>query len=297
MTTASARVRLAFSPDSDDIFMFWALLNGKVDPEGLEFVAERADTETLNQRASQADVDVIAVSMARYAAIADKYLLLPHGASVGRGYGPIVVAAPGTPGTEGTGPEGLAALRGKRIAIPGVNTTAFLVLRLLLAEFEPVVVPIVPYARVFESLRAHEVDAALLIHEGRLTYEREGFARVADMGEGWAALTGGLPLPLGGNAIRRGLGDEAIAKISRLSRASIVWALDHREEVMDALVAAETRKDVVVDRALLDRYLTMYANDDTLELPPDGRQAVTELFTRGHAAGFFPSPPPVAFAP
>ena len=150
---------------------------------------------------------------------------------------------------------------------------------------------------MFAALRAHEVDAALLIHEGRLTYEREGFAKVADMGEGWAALTGGLPLPLGGNAIRRGLGEEAIAKISRLSRASIEWALEHRDEVIDALIAAETRKDVVVDRALLDRYLTMYANADTLDLPPDGRKAVQELFARGHAAGFFPEAPPVAFAP
>jgi 1,4-dihydroxy-6-naphthoate synthase len=290
-STASARVRLAFSPDSDDIFMFWALLHGKVDPEGLEFVAERADTETLNQRATRADVDVIAVSMARYGAIADHYLLLPHGASVGRGYGPIVVAAPGTEG------GGLASFAGKRIAIPGVNTTAYLVLRLLLPQFEPVVVPITPYARVFEALRAHEVDAALLIHEGRLTYEREGFAKVADMGEGWAALTGGLPLPLGGNAIRRGLGEATIAKVSRLSKASIAWALDHRDEVMDALLAEETRKDVVMDRALLDRYLTMYANADTLELPEDGRRAVVELFSRGHAAGFFPRAPPIAFAP
>ncbi len=290
-STASARVRLAFSPDSDDIFMFWALLHGKVDPEGLEFVAERADTETLNRRAMRADVDVIAVSMARYGAIADNYLLLPHGASVGRGYGPIVVAPPGTES------GGLASFAGKRIAIPGVNTTAYLVLRLLLATFEPVVVPISPYARVFEALRAGEVDAALLIHEGRLTYEREGFAKVADMGEGWAALTGGLPLPLGGNAIRRGLGEETIAKVSRLSRASIAWALEHRDEVMDALLAEETRKDVVIDRALLDRYLTMYANADTLELPEDGRRAVVELFTRGHAAGFFPEAPPIAFAP
>lgn len=271
-------IRLAFSPDSDDIFMFWALLNGKVDAEGLAFVAERADTETLNLRAARGDVDVIAVSMARYAAIADDYLLLPHGASVGRGYGPVVVAPPATA-------RSLAAYEGARIGVPGLRTTAYLVLRLLLPRFEAIVLPISPYARVFEALRTGEVDAALLIHEGRLTYEREGFARVTDIGEGWAALTGGLPLPLGGNAIRRGLGDALVAKVSRLCRASIAWALAHRDEVIDALLAAESRSDVALDRAMLDRYLAMYANDDTLDLPDDGRRAVGELFTRARAAG------------
>jgi len=268
-------IRLAFSPDSDDIFMFWALLNGKIDPEGLTFVHERADTETLNERAARADVDVIAVSMARYASIANDYLLLPHGASVGRGYGPVVVASK---------PRALRDLEGARIGVPGLRTTAYLVLRLLLPRFEAVVLPISPYARVFEALRSGEVDAALLIHEGRLTYEREGFARVADIGEEWSALTG-LPLPLGGNAIRRGLGDATIAKVSRLCRASIAWALEHRDVVIDALLAAETRDDVRLDRAMLDRYLTMYANADTLDLPADGKRAVAELFARAHAAG------------
>ena len=281
-------IRLAFSPDSDDIFMFWALLNGKIDPEGITFSHERADTETLNERAARGDVDVIAVSMARYAGIADDYLLLPHGASVGRNYGPVVVA---------TAARSLASLEGARIGVPGLRTTAYLTLRLLLPRFDAIVLPISPYARVFEALRTREVDAALLIHEGRLTYEREGFARVADIGEGWSALTGGLPLPLGGNAIRRALGPELVAKVSRLCKSSIAWALAHRDEVIDALLAVESRGDVGLDRAMLDRYLAMYANEDTLDLPADGRRAVSELFTRARAAGLIDRDVRVEWAP
>lgn len=280
-------ISLAFSPDSDDIFMFWPLLHGKVDTEGLAFTHERADTETLNARADRGDVDVIAVSMARYASIADKYLLLPHGASVGRNYGPVVVA---------NAQKELASLAGKRIGVPGLRTTAYVTLRLLLPDFEPVVLPISPYARAFEAVRSGEVQAALLIHEGRLTYEREGFAKVCDIGEGWHALTG-LPLPLGGNAIRRGLGDAMVAKVSRLCRASIAWSLAHRDEVMTALLAEESRDDVKLDRAMLDRYLAMYANDDTLDMKPDARDGVRELFRRARAVSLLPGEGAIEFAP
>jgi 1,4-dihydroxy-6-naphthoate synthase len=280
-------ITLAFSPDSDDIFMFWPLLHGKVDPEGLVFSHERADTEALNARADRGDVDVIAVSMARYASIADTYLLLPHGASVGRGYGPVVVA---------NQPVTLASLAGKRIGVPGLRTTAYATLRLLLPDFEAVVLPISPYARAFEAVRGGEVDAALLIHEGRLTYEREGFAKVCDIGEGWQALTG-LPLPLGGNAIRRGLGDALVRKVSRLCRASIAWSLAHRDDVMTALLAEESRSDVKLDRVMLDRYLTMYANADTLDMPSDARDGVRELFRRARAAGWLEGSGDVEFAP
>jgi 1,4-dihydroxy-6-naphthoate synthase len=282
-------IRLAFSPDSDDIFMFWPLLTGKIDTEGLTFTHERADTETLNLRAERADIDVLAMSIARYAAVSDNYLLLPHGASIGRGYGPVVVAPKAI-----TVPE----LVGKRIGIPGLKTTAYLVLCLLLAsEFEHVVLPINPYARVFEALRGGEVDAALLIHEGRLTYEREGFERVLDIGEGWAKLTGGLPLPLGGNAIRRDLGAPLVAQVSRLCQQSIEWALDHRDEVIDALLAAETRDDVALDRAMLDKYLAMYANEDTRRMPDDAKRAVVELFDRAKTAGLMAANAIVDFAP
>jgi 1,4-dihydroxy-6-naphthoate synthase len=276
-------IRLSFSPDSDDIFMFWALLNGKVDSEGLSFVADRADTETLNTRAEGGagaeSADVIAVSIAQYARVAKDYLLLPHGMSVGRGYGPVVVAL-----EERT----LASLAGKRIGVPGLRTTAYLVLKLLLPDFEPVVVPIAPYARSFEVLRAREVEAALLIHEGRLFYEREGTKKVVDIGEAWRDATSGLPLPLGGNAIRRDLGPELVAKVSRICRTSIRWALDNKDEVARALLAAETRADVGLDAASLDRYLAMYANADTLDAPADVRRALDELFTRGRAAGLIP---------
>jgi 1,4-dihydroxy-6-naphthoate synthase len=274
-------IRLAFSPDSDDIFMFWALLAGKIDPEGLAFVAERADTETLNTRAAAVELDVVAVSIARYPAIARDYLLLRHGMSVGRGYGPVVVAASA---------RDLGSLEGARIGVPGLKTTAYLVLRLLLPRFEPVVVPISPYSLPFDAVRSGQVDAALLIHEGRLTYEREGFACVCDLGEGWSKATGGLPLPLGGNAIRRGLGPELVAKVSRLCQASIAWALENREEAMRALLGEESRGDLALDRALLDRYLAMYANTDTLTVPDDVRRAIEEMYTRAHAAGLLSAP-------
>jgi 1,4-dihydroxy-6-naphthoate synthase len=286
--TTTDPIRLAFSPDSDDIFMFWPLLNGKVDCEGLSFVADRADTETLNRRAERAEADVIAVSIAQYARVAKDHLLLPHGMSVGRGYGPVVVAL-----EERT----LASLAGKRVGVPGLRTTAYLVLRLLLAEFEPVVVPIAPYARSFEALRSGEVDAALLIHEGRLFYEREGTRKVVDLGEAWHEASSGLPLPLGGNAIRRALGPARIEQVSRVCRESIRWALAHKDEVARALLSAETRADVGLDAASLDRYLTMYANSDTLDAPADVRQALEVLFERGRAAGLIPADVRVELAP
>jgi 1,4-dihydroxy-6-naphthoate synthase len=280
-------VRLAFSPDSDDLFMFWPLLHGKIDTRGLSFVYDRADTETLNERAARAEVDVIAVSIARYAELTDDYLLLPHGASVGRGYGPVVI---------GRAPESLADLDRHRIGVPGLHTTAYLALRLLLPRFEPKVIPISPFTLCFDAVRSGDVDAALLIHEGRLTYERQGFFKVVDLGEAWSRMTGGLPLPLGGNVIRRGLGEAQIALVSRLCRESIAWALGHREEVITEILGNDPRPDVGLDRSLLDRYLTMYANQDTLELAPDAREAVAELFRRAVKAGLLARTPKVEFA-
>jgi 1,4-dihydroxy-6-naphthoate synthase len=273
------KIHLAFSPDSDDLFMFWPLLQGKLDTGDLTFTHERADTEALNERAARGDVDVIAVSIARYATLTDKYLLLPHGASVGRGYGPVVVAEQ---------PLALDALEGRRIGVPGLHTTAYLTLRLLLPRFDAKVVPISPYRRAFDAVRSGEVDAALLIHEGRLTYTREGFFNVVDLGEAWAKMSGGLPLPLGGNVIRRGLGAELVRRISSLCRESIAWSLAHREEVMTALLAHETRADLALDRDMLDRYLAMYANDDTGSFAPDARAAVDELFARASSVGLLP---------
>jgi 1,4-dihydroxy-6-naphthoate synthase len=269
-------LRLAFSPDSDDLFMFWPLLHGRVDTGRYRFEHERIDTQSLNRRAMDGDLDVVAISIATYPAVAKEYLLLPHGGSVGRGYGPVVVAPRAAP---------LASFTGRSIAVPGEGTTAYLVLRLLLPQFRPVFLPIQPYDRVFRALRDSEVEAALLIHEGRLTYEKEGFARVAELGEAWGELTSGLPLPLGGNVIRRSLGAETIADVSALLRQGIRYALTHREELIGELLAAETRADVKLDRAMIDRYLAMYANEDTLEYPADARRAVQELFARGSRAG------------
>jgi 1,4-dihydroxy-6-naphthoate synthase len=280
-------IRLAFSPDSDDIFMFWALLHGKVPHPGFRFEVVRHDTETLNAMADRDEIDVLAMSIARWASVADRWLLLPHGASVGRGYGPVVVA---------NAARSLASLRGARVGVPGLRTTAYAVLRVLLPEFEPVVIPIAPYAKSFEAVRSGDVAAALLIHEGRLTYEREGFALVTDIGAAWSELTG-LPLALGGNAIRRGLGEATIARVSELCRQSIGWALAHRDELMTALLAEEERPDLALDRALLDRYLEMYANEDTREMKDDVKRGIRELFARAHAAGVLAVAREPEFAP
>jgi 1,4-dihydroxy-6-naphthoate synthase len=270
------RIRLAFSPDSDDLFMFWPLLAGKVASEGLVFEAERADTETLNARAAAHDLDVVAISIATWPSIAERYALLQHGMSVGRNYGPVLVASRA---------RDLASLRGARIGVPGLGTTAYMVLRLILSEFSPVVVPITPYACAFDVLRKGDVEAVLLIHEGRLTFEREGVVLVRDLGEAWAEMTGGLPLPLGANAVRRALGHEVMTRVSRACRASIAWALDHRDEMLRAILERESRVDIGLDRALLDRYLEMYANSDTMDAPPDVRRSIQELYTRAHASG------------
>jgi 1,4-dihydroxy-6-naphthoate synthase len=283
-----APIRLAYSPDSDDAFMFWALAHGRIDTGGLRFVHARADTEALNQAAQSALApDVSAVSIHQYAYLTSDYLLLPHGGSVGVGYGPALVSL---------APRTLTSLIGSRVGVPGLRTTAYLVLRLLLPEFEPVIVPVAPFSRAYEAVRSGEVDAALLIHEGRLLYEQEGFSRVCELGEAWAALTG-LPLPLGGNVIRRALGPERVAQVSGILRESIAWALAHREEVLQSLLANEQRSAVPRDRALFDRYLAMYANQDTLDYGEQGRTAIAELLRRGHAAGVIPQLVQPEFAP
>lgn len=286
--TQSAEIRVAYSPDADDAFMFWALVHRRIDTEGLDFVWQRADTEALNRGAENTGApDVSAVSIHQYAYLTDRYLLLPHGGSVGVGYGPVVVAK-----------RALAfdQLSGLKIGVPGLRTTAYLVLRLLIPKFEAVVLPVAPFRRVFAALDAGEVDASLLIHEGRLLYEREGLHCALDIGEAWQHLTT-LPLPLGGNVIARSLGPERIARVSRVLRESIRYALQHRDEVLAALVGAETREGVPREPALFDRYLAMYANEDTLDYGPIGRRAIADLLDRGHAAGVIPHAVHVEFAP
>jgi len=280
-------ISLAYSVDADDAFMFHALATGAVDARGLTFFPRRGDTAWLNGLAEAGSTDVVAISAGAYPRVADRYLLLPHGASVGRGFGPVVVAKR---------PMTLAELAGRRVAIPGLSTTAFLVLRLMQPAVVPVVVPITPFSRVFETLDRGEVDAALLIHEGRLLFESRGCAAVAELGEWWLRETG-LPLPLGVNVIRRDLGEQTIALVSDVLRAAIVYALDHRDEVIRA-IASEKRGDAALSESgLLDRYLGMYANDDTRTMAPDVRQAIDVLFDRAATAGLLPAGCRVTWAP
>jgi 1,4-dihydroxy-6-naphthoate synthase len=253
----------------------------------LTFTHRRGDTAWLNGLAEAGGADVVAVSAGAYPRIADKYLLLPHGASVGRGFGPVVVAKQSL---------SLADLAGRRVAIPGLSTTAFMVLRLMQPAVVPVVVPIAPFSRVFEALDSGEVDAALLIHEGRLIFRERGYVAVAELGEWWLAETG-LPLPLGVNVVHRALGGETIALVSQVLHAAIAYALDHRDEVI-RFIAGESRGDAALaDTALLDRYLAMYANDDTRGMAKDARQALDVLFTRAAAAGILPARCSVEWAP
>lgn len=280
-------IRLAFSPDSDDAFMFWALLEQRIDTDGLRFEHRRDDTQMLNDVAEQDTApDVTAVSIHQYAYLTDRYLLLPHGGSVGSGYGPVVVA---------TRPLQPDQLRGARIGVPGLRTTGYLALRLLLPEFEPVIVPVAPFQRAFDAVRSGEVDAVLMIHEGRLLYEREGLHCVVEIGEAWQQRTG-LPLPLGGNVIRRDLGETCVARVSEVLRRSIAWALEHRDEVLEALLQQEARPGVPRDRAMFDRYLAMYANGDTLDYGPVGRRAIETLLRQGYEAGVIPHEPHIEFA-
>jgi 1,4-dihydroxy-6-naphthoate synthase len=277
---APTSISLAYSVDADDAFMFHALRTGQVAEPGFVFTHRRADTAALNQMAVDGAADVIAISTGAYPRVADRYQLLPHGASVGRGFGPVVVARH---------PLDPAALAGKRVGIPGLTTTAWMVLRMIAPRAEPVVIPIVPFARIFEALDEGAIDAALLIHEGRLIYPERGLHLVVDLGVWWQEQVG-LPLPLGVNVIRRALGGGPIAALSGVLRRSIAWALGHRQELIAALVA-EDRGDAALARpALVDHYLSLYANADTAEMPEDARRGVRALFARARAAGILGLP-------
>lgn len=281
-------ISLAYSVDADDAFMFHAVRAGLIDTRGLTFTHRRADTAELNRLAlapgeniagagPRADLplDVLAISAGVYPRVAAHYQLLPHGASVGRGFGPVVVARR---------PMDAAALAGARVGIPGLTTTAWLVLRLIQPAALPLEIPIVPFGRIFEALEGGEIDAALLIHEGRLLYPQRGLHKVVDLGEWWLGETG-LPLPLGVNVIRRGLGGDRIRAVSAILRESIQFALDHRDQLIAALAEEDRGDKKLSDRALLDEYLNLYANDDTLAFAPDARHATAVLFQRARQAG------------
>ena len=265
-------IRVAHSPDSDDAFMFCALATGKLNTGDFRFTHTLEDIESLNQKALRGVYEVTAVSIHAYAYISRRYALLSSGASMGDRYGPIVVAREaGTP----------AALRGKKIAVPGLMTTAFLTLKLFQPDFQPVVIP---FDQIISAVLQGRADAGLLIHEGQLTYAREGLHKVIDMGEWWHALTG-LPLPLGGNAIRRDLGEDGMKKVARLLKESIQYALDHRQEALE--YALQYARDL--DSAQADRFVGMYVNMRTLDYGEEGRRAVALLLDRACEAGIIPT--------
>ena len=271
-------IHVAHSPDSDDAFMFYALAEGLVETDGITYVHELQDIETLNQRAMRAELEVTAVSIHAYASLTDRYALLTSGASMGDRYGPRLVSR--TPATR-------ADMRGKRIAIPGPLTSAYLALRLYEPDFEPV---FTPFDKIEDAVVDGDVDFGLLIHEGQLTFGERGLHLVADMGEWWFQETG-LPLPLGGNVIRKDLGLPLMQMISRHLRDSIAYGLQHRQKALDHAM----RFARGLDRAKADTFVGMYVNDWTLDYGDRGRSAIREFLGRGVAAGFIPKTVTVEF--
>jgi 1,4-dihydroxy-6-naphthoate synthase len=269
----SREITVAHSPDSDDAFMFYGLATNKVRVPGLRFTHTLCDIETLNQKAREGSgvYDVTAISFHAYPYIQENYALLPSGGSVGDGYGPMVVANKTYSQSE---------IKRKRIAVPGTLTTACLVLRLFAPGIET---DVVPFDEIIPEVLEGKHEAGLIIHEGQLTYDKSGLHRVVDLGKWWHKVTG-LPLPLGGNAIRRSLGPEVISSVSNALRESIQYALDHREEAL--AYAMQFARDL--DTQLADKFVGMYVNERTLDYGSDGREAVRRLLDMGHTAGIIP---------
>jgi 1,4-dihydroxy-6-naphthoate synthase len=273
------KITVAHSPDSDDAFMFFGLASGAVETHGIEVDQVLSDIETLNRAAFEGRYEVTAVSFHAFAHLVDKYALLPHGASMGDGYGPIVVGRQG----------GATRVKGTRIAIPGTLTTAYLTLRLYEPDFEYMVVP---FDQIQQAVLDGSAEAGLLIHEGQLTYAEEGLTKIVDLGEWWAAHTGGLPLPLGGNIIRRDLGPQTIAKVSKMLHDSIAYALSHRDEAVEYAIQFGRG----LDRARTDKFVGMYVNNLTLSYGERGRLAVERLLGDAYQHGLIPQPVPIEFA-
>jgi 1,4-dihydroxy-6-naphthoate synthase len=272
-------IRLGHSPDPDDAFMFWGLASGEVDPGRFEFEHVLRDIQTLNEWALESRLEVSALSLASYPLVQERYVLLPHGASMGSGYGPVVVSREELPA---------GSLREVEIAVPGAMTTAYLVLRMFLGDtfrYREV-----PFDRIIEEVASGRARAGLLIHEGQLTYETEGLKKVVDLGEWWLLDTG-LPLPLGANVARRDLGANTLFELSRVLRESIQAGLDNREEAMEYAL----RFGRGLDSALADRFVGMYVNELTCDYGEEGREAVRELLTRAEAMGAYEQPVRVEF--
>lgn len=267
------RIRIAHSPDSDDAFMFYALTKGLLDDSGLAVTHELHDIETLNRAAFDGTYEITALSIHAYAYLADRYLLMPSGASFGDGYGPVVVAR------EPWEREDLADVE---VAIPGELTTAHLALQLWQRQVRT---KVVPFDEILPRVASGEVEAGVVIHEGQLTYEDEGLVKVEDLGEWWQRETGG-PLPLGANGISRELDHDLQVHLCRLLRQSIDYALDHREEAL--AYAIRYARDLEEDPVRSDRFVGMYVNEWTRDYGEAGRRAVAELLDRAHAAGIIP---------
>ena len=280
--SSSAPVReisVAHSPDSDDAFMFYGLATNKVRVPGLKFNHTLTDIETLNRKAMEAYYDVTAISFHAYPYLQEKYVLMPCGGSVGEKYGPMVVA-----------PRmmGLDELKGVKVAVPGMLTTAYLALKLFAPKIETVVTP---FDQIIPEVLEGKHEAGLIIHEGQLSYEKAGLYKLIDLGKWWFDQTG-LPLPLGGNAIRRELGRELIGSINKALKDSIQYALDHREEAL--AYAMQFARDL--DTQMADRFVGMYVNERTLDYGDDGKEAVMKLLAMGYKAGIIGKEPRVEFA-
>jgi 1,4-dihydroxy-6-naphthoate synthase len=272
------RIRLGHSPDPDDAFMFWGLASGEVDPRGFEFEHVLRDIQTLNEWATEGRLEVSAISLAAYPHVQDRYVLMPHGASMGSGYGPIVVTRE---------PVALDELGRLEIAVPGRMTTAFLVLRMALGEFR---YREMPFDEILPAVRDGNADAGLLIHEGQLTYGEHGLVKALDLGEWWLLETG-LPLPLGVNVARRDLGAGPLLELSAVLRDSIDVGLANRDEAME--YALQFGRGL--DTELADRFVGMYVNELTCDYGDEGRQAVRELLKRAEALGTYTRPVRVEF--
>jgi 1,4-dihydroxy-6-naphthoate synthase len=278
VSSAVREISVAHSPDSDDAFMFYALATNKVRVPGLKFSHTLTDIETLNRKAMEGFYDLSAISFHAYPYVQDKYALMPCGGSVGEQYGPMVISPRMV---------GLEELKTMKIAVPGTMTTAYLALKLFAPKIETAVVP---FDRIIPEVVAGKYEAGLIIHEGQLTYERSGLKRILDLGRWWHEQTG-LPLPLGGNAIRRELGPELIAQVTKALRDSIQYALDHREPAL--AYAMQFARDL--DPQMADRFVGMYVNNRTLDYGEDGKRAVVKLLDMGYQAGIIPHKPQVQF--
>jgi 1,4-dihydroxy-6-naphthoate synthase len=271
MTTAPAEIVCAHSPDSDDAYMFYALATKKIRSPLVQFRHVLEDIQTLNRKAHLGEYELTAISYHAYPYVADKYVLMAAGSSVGDGYGPMLVSAH---------PMSVEDLKGKRIAIPGKLTTAYLTLRLMQPDFEAVEVP---FDRILEAVRDSRADAGLVIHEAQLTYSREGFHHIIDLGRWWKE-TSGLPLPLGANVLRRDLGPEMSSECCRLMRESIQYALDHREESLN--YAMQFARDM--EAPMAEKFVGMYVNHYTVDCGELVPKAAQKLLDMGHDAGLIP---------